>query len=758
MAEHGNVSRDHKAARMGERRRGPLSSVNNPQPADDGLDVTAGGPDDTPEGNAGPTQRKHRLREPLVPARPPSAPQPPPINNSANEPPIVLVPSSSAADGELSGDHISDFPSQVVQNTHSVPTGVAFVPAESQLSYASSEGDGDVAMGTSPDDVNLSGCICGAPSPRSRSSPPPPSFPARSQESESDSNPESWFIRDLYTFMNWTGPRVAEIEENVSKLRSLLSNLARTLSVVQDTMSSMKEQQHTSCAAIESAVSGLDARATVLQTAVNDLRRQNPPQPRPPHALDNSPSPPVHVPAPPPPTPALVSPPSVPEGRNSSSNPPANSLTLEQVERELSQPGISPNRKKNVIKRRNVLLELVSPEVRAWAARQDAARADGIALPPPTTSDPRTPNTSMPPVTTTPAQAQPTFTQAQPTPAPTVPTPPTHGEDTSWSTVAAKNANKPLTLKARRVASRDDSNLWIIRFTDSPPREEQRMTDRAMWSVVNSIDKSVYGFEALSVNWSGRGKGPSIMIRFSGTTIAANIDTHSAEIRRRLAHGKDIRTITLTKNVRCSKVVVTGIPCTDPLNGDAPYTIARVTEEMSKNPLFERLKFVSQPHWLTEDLESKTFGNVAFVFEDPDGSYTDDLISHYFYLFGKQCLARVWRDKIDITQCDVCWRWGVKHTSCRARCRLCGANDHQEGTHFKFCRECVSESATEGSNCAHPVCAGCKQAHPANYEECDAKAAAIKRIRDQNAARYQAQTSPLSGLSRSRQPSGLTRH
>ena len=349
MAEHGNVSRDQKAAQMGERRRGPLSSVNNPQPTDDGLDVPAvRGPDDTPEGNAGPMQRKNRLRDTFVPTRPPSAPQPPPASNPANEPPVVLVPSSSAADGELSGDYISDFPSQVVQDTHSAPTRVTFVPTESQLSYASGEEDGDVAMGTGPDDVNRSGCTCGAPPSRSRSTPPPPSFPARSQESEPESNPESWFIRDLYTFMNWTGPRVAEIEENVSELRSVLSNLARTLSVVQDTMSSMKEQQRTSCATIESTVSGLDARATVLQTAINDLRRQNPPQPRTPHTLDSSLSPPVHIPAPPPPAPAIVSPPPVPEGRNSSSNPPANSLTLEQVERELSQPGISPNRKKTL--------------------------------------------------------------------------------------------------------------------------------------------------------------------------------------------------------------------------------------------------------------------------------------------------------------------------------------------------------------------------------------------------------------------------
>ena len=721
-------------------RRGPLSSTNTPQSTEDGLDSPAlMGSKDTPEGSIGPSQRKHRPRDPVPPPHPSPAPQPRPAATPAVGSPAVLVPSSSATGGELAGDHISEFPSQTTQVTDPEPAMVVPASSERALSYAPTEEDEGVAMEISPDDLAPSGCHCNVLPTRTRSSTPPPSFPAEHQSS--GLNPESTFIEDLYKYMNWTAPRVSEIEGDVSGLRSILSEFTRTLTAMQETMNAMKEQQRASHAVVESAVSGLGARVTVLQTAVDDLRRLNPPPTRPPRSSDRPSSLPVHTPVPPANTPALVPlPPPISRGQTASSNPPVKSLTLMQVENELSQPGISPKRQKNVLKQRSKLLELAPPEVQAWVAQQDAARTSNALNTPPTV--PITPSTTN---------------QTPPAPALTASQPPAQSKEAPWSVVAARGANKPLTLRNRRVANRDDSNLWIIRFTDSAPREEERLTDHAMWSRVNSIDKSVYGFEALSVSWSGRGKGPSIMIRFSGTTITANIDTHSAEIRRRLAHGKDIRTITLTKNVRCSKVVVTGIPCTDPLNGDAPYTIARVTEEMSKNPLFARLKFISQPHWLTDDLDQKIYGNVAFVFEDPDGSYVDDLISRYFYLFGKQCLARAWRDKIDVAQCEVCWRWGAKHVSCKPRCCLCGANSHQEDLHWKHCRECVHESATPESECTHVVCAGCKLAHPANYEGCDAKLAAIKRIRDQNAARYQTQTNPRTSAGYTHRPAGQTR-
>ena len=580
---HGNVSWDHKNACMEERSRGPLPPiVGTPQTTENGPKppVLRGG-EEAQEGSAKSTPRKsHQAVRPTPSSRPPSAPP------------------SSVAEGELPSDHISEYPSQSTHTSDSGPTRPALTFVGRTPSYADSDSD-DVSMETGPDGPNPPRFL------RPRSTPPPPTFHAKTPVQGTE------FEQDIYTYMYWAILRITAVEEDMSDLMLTLTQAVASIQeatmaassafgpggLKYEAMDALKDQHHTSCATVESTVSSLGARVTVLQSAIDDLRRQAPPPARPPRSFDRPTSPaPVSAPSipAPAPSPAHFPPPLADGDQSQNSNPPAMSLSLAQVERELSQPGISAKRRKNVLKQRSRLLGLVTPEVQAWAEQQSPVPSNQVS--------------------TTPAPS-----------APSAPSPP-HEEDTPWSVIAARNASKPLTLKSRRVANRDNSNLWIVWFTDSAPKEEECLTDCVMWSLVNSIDKSVYGFEALSVNWSGCGKGPSIMIRFSGTTIANNIDTHCGEIRKRLAHGKDVRTVTLTKNVRRSKVVVASVPCMDPINGDVPYTIAHVTEEMAKNPLFKRLKFISHPHWLTDNLELRTLGNIAFVFEDPDGSYADDLI------------------------------------------------------------------------------------------------------------------------------------
>jgi hypothetical protein len=85
-------------------------------------------------------------------------------------------------------------------------------------------------------------------------------------------------------------------------------------------------------------------------------------------------------------------------------------------------------------------------------------------------------------------------------------------------------ADVQLPFKPRPV---DDCHIWIICFDGDPPPIEERLNERSMWTRVNSINKEAFWFEAVSVSWSGRGEGPSIMIKFSGDTKEADIESQA---------------------------------------------------------------------------------------------------------------------------------------------------------------------------------------------------------------------------------------
>ena len=307
------------------------------------------------------------------------------------------------------------------------------------------------------------------------------------------------------------------------------------------------------------------------------------------------------------------------------------------------------------------------------------------------------------------------------------------------NTTLLPQAQSPPPQKRRRV---DDSQMWIMRFTSGAPPLDKRLTDQKMWSLVNSINKENIPFEAKSVAWSRGGVGPSIMIRFSAFDKFDDIDAHSREIRRRLAHDNPIESITLTKNVKCSKIAIENIPCQSEDNMDEVIPIEDVTAELRKNPLYCRLNMVQPPRWVTQDLHERTHGTINFTFEDPDGSYADDFCTRYIFIFGKQCIARAWLDRVDVRQCDRCWRFGTSHSSCKKICRLCGANDHEEESHCLSCRGCVSEGITDLVRCTHLSCARCKRPHAADDSSCGARAIYINKVRTQNQLQINAQVYP----------------
>ena len=85
------------------------------------------------------------------------------------------------------------------------------------------------------------------------------------------------------------------------------------------------------------------------------------------------------------------------------------------------------------------------------------------------------------------------------------------------------------------------------------------------------------------------------MIRFSAFDKFDDIDAHSREICQRLAHDNPIESITLTKNVKCSKIAIKNIPCQSEDNMDEAIPIEAIIAELRKNPLYCRLNMVQPP-------------------------------------------------------------------------------------------------------------------------------------------------------------------
>lgn len=60
----------------------------------------------------------------------------------------------------------------------------------------------------------------------------------------------------------------------------------------------------------------------------------------------------------------------------------------------------------------------------------------------------------------------------------------------------------------------------------------------------------------------------------------------------------------------------------------------------------------------------------------------------------------------------------------KARCRLCGAEDHSEDEHKSQCAPCQEGMVTDGAHCTHGLhCIHCKQAHSGDYRKCPIRVA-----------------------------------
>ena len=67
---------------------------------------------------------------------------------------------------------------------------------------------------------------------------------------------------------------------------------------------------------------------------------------------------------------------------------------------------------------------------------------------------------------------------------------------------------------------------------------------------------------------------------------------------------------------------------------DKVTPIEDMVKELEKDDLFRSLSIVQQPRWTAANLTGKYFGSISFVFEDPNGSEADKLLSNVLYVFG----------------------------------------------------------------------------------------------------------------------------
>lgn len=434
------------------------------------------------------------------------------------------------------------------------------------------------------------------------------------------------FEQNVYSFMEWsivnqkaTSMAIFELQNIMHDVNKALTEIGTAFAPegpVLETIHKLTNETRYTNGHISGLINEVDRKITGITLKINDTKASTPP-PLPPcpdhpsallaptaaHPIQSIPLP---QPLPQqPPTMGIATPPPKPISQ----------LAIAEVDTLLSQPGLSKNRKKNLTQHRNTLIYFLPPQMQEWVAN-----APNYLPEIKQTDDPFTPE-----AWTEVDQVVSNLNQAKPTPT---------NKPDEWTMVVKRNASSDKrnmafstpTAPPRRQPV-NDTQLWILCFGDTPPDPDQCLTDTKMWALVNSIDKERFPFEAKSVTWSNRGNGSNVMIRFSALDKYENIDTQSHHIRRWLAHGHLLKTITFTKNVRCSKLVIANVPCRDEDNMDQVISIDKIEDELKKNPHFKCLSLVQRPRWTSSNLENKTYGSVSFIFEGPDGSSADEITS-----------------------------------------------------------------------------------------------------------------------------------
>jgi hypothetical protein len=289
---------------------------------------------------------------------------------------------------------------------------------------------------------------------------------------------------------------------------------------------------------------------------------------------------------------------------------------------------------------------------------------------------------------------------------------------------------------------------YIIRFhNDEKPTKGTAAPAQFLTSEINRVSNS-FNIRANSVEWTS---AMNLLIFFTHDSADPQITKAGNTIMGTIARGcgKSI----FMKSVKWSWIVVRNVPTTkwvsDPDNSPMAHMITSdddplatlphgrfedvtledlETELRKAHPLLETALFMEGPSWTCRDGKpppGATTTNVSFAVPDPDESRLKALTKRPILLFHLPVFCTAWTEKVNLTQCPRCWKYGDKvHPDCPARCRVCGGG-HSEELHNSSCKKCTSsnlnqEDVVAGKTiCSHaPLCPNCSEPHHADDNAC----------------------------------------
>ena len=317
---------------------------------------------------------------------------------------------------------------------------------------------------------------------------------------------------------------------------------------------------------------------------------------------------------------------------------------------------------------------------------------------------------------------------------------------------AAGSSNPPshgpsgprVTCPIQRKNTFSNSQKWILRYPkNEKPPSGSRPTPQMITDKVNRSCRD-YHIRAIMADWTQAG---NMSITFSHDTKEQNVSSAKGTIIS-LFHPSNVSKTLFSKAVPTSKILFPDIPCRRARTDDENYmedddfspplwSNERLLEEVKRShPLLNNTSFVLDPDWTIASVpDDSDRANISFVIDDADGSIIAELTRTNAIMFSTQIFPHAWKEKVNLQQCNRCWRHTAPHPSCAPRCVECGSSNHDISAHNQSCQSCkstgkpLSEITALGWICTHLRCANCGGAHQADNTNCQAHDEAIRSAR-----------------------------
>ena len=277
---------------------------------------------------------------------------------------------------------------------------------------------------------------------------------------------------------------------------------------------------------------------------------------------------------------------------------------------------------------------------------------------------------------------------------------------------------------------------WLVRFhKDDKPTTGTRLPIEAVADEVNRACKT-FNVKVNTAEWTS---AQNLVLFFTGDSIDTQIKKAGNTILGVLARGCP-RTIFL-KSVKWSRIVIRGFPthkwvraptAMEVVDGSSPGEFVPIKRKEleavvhASHPLLTDAIFTEDPDWTSEQVDyTRDSASVSFSLPDEDETLIKSLTRRPLFYFNRACHLTAWTEKIKLTQCPRCWKFGdIVHPNCPFRCQRCGG-PHELKDHDVECKDCVKSDINQEdrkagkTTCPHaPSCPACMKDHYAGSKEC----------------------------------------